>query len=126
MVDIEEQAITITISYFTSIYLIFAILWTYIYIYILGFVLSLTHIYYILHSLYIVLVNILYNSRGFLIFFLLDIVYILLFKIWKGHLRSPELSNYALSKNVKSRSEQPLALAYILYLYKLYRLYILD
>jgi len=124
LVDIKEQAVIITISYFTSIYFIFAILWTYIYI--LGFVLSLTHIYYILHSLYIVLVNILYNSKGFLIFFLLDIVYILLFKIWKEYLRSPELSNYALSKNVKSRSEQPLASAYILYLYKLYRLYILD
>jgi len=41
-------------------------------------------------------------------------------------LRSLELSNYILSKNTKDRSKQLLALAYILCLYELYRLHILD
>ena len=36
------------------------------------------------------------------------------------------ISDYVLSKNIKDKSEQSLALAYILYLYESYRLYISD
>ena len=42
------------------------------------------------------------------------------------YLRSPKLVSYALSKNIKGRLEWPLALAYILDLYKLHGSYILD
>ena len=36
------------------------------------------------------------------------------------------ISDYILSKNIKDKSEQSLALAYILYLYESYRLHISD
>ena len=42
----------------------------------------------------------------------------------KRHLGSPKLVSYTLSKNAEDRSEQPLASAYILYLYKSHRSYI--
>jgi len=41
-------------------------------------------------------------------------------------LESPEISNYVLSKNIQGRSEQPLALAYVLHPYKLYGSHISD
>jgi len=56
----------------------------------------------------------------------LDMVYILLSKIWKRHLRYQDLSKNMLSKNIKVRAEQLLASVYVLYLYKLYWSYILD
>ena len=56
----------------------------------------------------------------------LDIVHTLLSKIWKEYLRSPELSNFTLSKNIENRAKCPLALAYTLYLHKSCRLHILD
>jgi len=56
----------------------------------------------------------------------LDTVHTLLSEIQSKHLKSPKLSNYILSKNVKGKTKQLLASAYILYLYKLHRLYILD
>ena len=48
--------------------------------------------------------------------------------IWdpERHLGSSKLVSYVLSKNVKDRSEQSSALAYILYLYESYGSYILD
>ena len=45
-------------------------------------------------------------------------IYISLSKIQKGHLRGPELSDFALSENIKDRVEQPSALVYVPCLYK--------
>jgi len=56
----------------------------------------------------------------------LDAVHISLFKDSGEYPRSPELSNYVLSENIKGKLKKPLALAYMLYLYELYELYILD
>ena len=44
----------------------------------------------------------------------------------KRHLGSPKLVSYTLSKNAEDRSEQSSASAYVLHLYKSYRLYILG
>jgi len=56
----------------------------------------------------------------------IDAVHTLLFKIWKRHLRSLGLSNFVLFKNIKDKSEWSSASAYVLYLYKLHELHILD
>ena len=56
----------------------------------------------------------------------MDAIHILLSKILKGHFKSPKLSNFALSKNTEDKAKQPLALAYILHLYKLHGSYISD
>ena len=58
--------------------------------------------------------------------YILDTVYTLLSEIQKEHLKSSELSNFVLFKNVEDRSEYSLASAYMLYLYKLHKSHISD
>jgi len=53
-------------------------------------------------------------------------VHTLLSEIQKGNLRNLELSSFALSKNAEDGTEQSLASAYMLCLYILHWLYILD
>ena len=67
-----------------------------------------------------------YYKINYLLICDIDAVHTLLFKIWKRHLRSLGLSNFVLFKNMKDELEWSSALAYVLYLYKLYELHILD
>jgi len=56
----------------------------------------------------------------------LNIVCTLLSEVQKEHLRSSELSNFTLSESIKDKAEQPLASAYMLYLYELHKSHISD
>jgi len=56
----------------------------------------------------------------------LKVVHTLLSETWKEDLGCFRTKWFALSKNTEDRAEWPLALAYVLYLYKLHWLHILD